>query len=218
MVIWRFKLGAVTLAAFVSFFASFGLGGAADLPQRLSSSAGGPLHVSGELVVGAGNSHPCTYHDRAKPITGHINGLSTVKLPDVQGTCFDVSVLLPAGVQYVSHAVTLSTGSTAQICRVVDPILGGTTCLPRTHYNNGNITWGITSNIRGRDCTAEYAQCGAEASYFEFLGPLTECQNVGEEYRTAYAYILIPAGSKLTHYDFTIEVRPCPGGGGLESN
>jgi hypothetical protein len=105
----------------------------------------------------------------------------------------------------------------AQICKEIDPAVGGQTCLPRTHYDNGRVTWGITSNIRGRDCTEEYSQCGAKA-FFEFLAPLTECQNIGEAFRTAYAYILIPDGSHLSHYDLTIEVRPCLGGGGLESN
>lgn len=165
------------------------------------------LRVGGTLVSGAPNSRPCTYHDRTHPNYEKVDGLTTVSLPDIAGECFDVSFLLPEGVEYVSHTARLGA---AAACTPTDPIIGGTACVPRTSYEGGKVKWNPHTILAGKECSASYGNCG-NINLLEVLHPLTSCSNIGERYRTVYAYFALPLGHQSLNYELLIGVKKCPG-------
>jgi hypothetical protein len=188
-------------------------------PAPLDGNAN-QLRLSGSLVIQGPAAQPCAYLDRLHPVYGHVDGLTTVNVQSLSGTCFDVSVALPTGMAYVSHAARIKPiGSTDfNSCQEIDPVNGGGTCIPRTYYSGSTIEWRSSSTVAGKDCTAHYAACGGSIQLFEFLAPISACEHVGPslEYRTARAYFTVPTGSYS--YELIINIRPCGGGGGFESN
>jgi hypothetical protein len=210
---------AIVFLNICSFGVPFKAAQAENIPQLLKPvDSNGQLQESGALIANSSNAQPCSYLDRVNPTIGHVNGLTTRSLQSVSGNCFDVSFVLPENTRYVSHSVSIYTNdATPSECKPIDPVIGGNACIPRTKYVNGRIKWNPGVILAGKDCSEFYEAC-SNFSFFELLVPLTSCQNIGVDFRTMKAYFLLPASGDNYNYRIAINVQPCAGGGGFESN